>query len=223
MNAIPLDSKVDIRAQLDGGQSGPCVFVAVFHVPLQDADGLLAAWYGEEADLRKRKGFISREFVRGRSGSDVFIDYAKWQSAADYKAALLDPTHQTLLAAYSPLGGSSALHLMDPTVNPNDLPEVPRRFMAALNRGDNAAVLELFAAAKTIVTDNGERFEGMAAITAWNARAFVGAQGYAKINNVSSAGNTVTVLADWTSQFYSGPSRFVFVLQDGQISELRMG
>ena len=41
-----------------------------------------------------------------------------------------------------------------------------------------------FEAAKTIVTDNGERFEGMPAITDWNARAFVGAKGYAKINNV---------------------------------------
>ena len=223
MHAIPLDPQVDIRAQLDGGQSGPCVFLAVFHVPPHDADGLLAAWYGEEADLLKRKGFISREFVRGRSGSDVFIDYAKWESAADYKAALMDPVHQSLLAAYGPLGGSSALHLLDPTVNPNSLPAVPRRCMEALNRGDSAAVLGFFEAAKTVVTDNGERFEGMPAITAWNAKAFVGAKGYAKINSVHVAGNTVTVMADWKSQFYTGPGRFVFVMQGEHIAELRMG
>lgn len=223
MQAVPLDPQVDIRAQLDGGQAGPVVFLAVFHVPPEDADGLLAAWYGEEAYLRKRKGFVSREFVRGRHGSDVFVDYAKWESAADYKAALMDPAHESLLAAYGPLGGSSALHLLDPTVNPNMLPDVPRRFLAALNRGDNAAVLGFFEVARTIVTDFGERYEGMEAITAWNAKAFVGARGYAKINSVQVEGPVVTVLADWKSEFFTGPGRFVFVMQGDRIAELRMG
>src|SRR4051812_13596775 len=99
MQALPLDPAVDIRTQLDGGQAGPVVFLAVFHVPPEDADGLLAAWYGEEAYLLTCKGFISREFVRGRADSDVFVDYAKWESAAHYKAALLDPAHESLLAA----------------------------------------------------------------------------------------------------------------------------
>lgn len=223
MQAVPLDPKVDIRAQLDGGQTGPIVFLAVFHVPPEDADGLLAAWYGEETYLLQRKGFISREFVRGRNGSDVFIDYAKWESVADYKAALMDPEHESLLAAYGPLEGSSALHLLDPTVNPNSLPDVPRRFLEALNRGDNAAVLGFFEAAKTIVTDFGERYEGMEAITDWNTKAFVGAGGYAKINSSTTQGNTVTVLADWKSDFFTGPGRFVFVMQGDRIAELRMG
>ena len=227
MQAIPLDPKVDIRAQLDGGQSGPIVFVAIFHVPPADADGLLAAWYGEDAYVRKQPGFISREFLRGRSGSDVFIDYAKWETVAHYKAALLDPAHESLLAAYGQLGGTSALHLVDPTVNPNQLPEVPRQFLAALNRGDSAAVLGFFKAGKTIVTDNGERFEGMDAITAWNDKAFVGAKGHVAVAHVdvadSPAGAVVTVLADWKSAFYTGPSKFVFKMKADTIEELRLG
>jgi|GEM_PF-4964084 len=227
MHAVQLDPQVEILSQLEGGQSGPVVFVALFHVPPVDADGLIAAWYGEVPYLRQRDGFISRELVRGRGGSDVFIDYAKWQSAAQYKAALLDPAHQSLLAADGPLGGTSALHLLDSTVNPELLPEVPRRFLEALNRGDNDAVLGFFQTGNTLVIDAGERFEGMQAISAWNDRALVGAKGHAAITNVDVAdgtsGSVVTVLADWKSAFYTGARKFVFIMKGGVIAELRMG
>lgn len=77
MQVTSLDPRVGITAQLDGDPSGPVTFIALFHVPAQDADRLLDAWYGEEAFLVEQPGFISRELVRGRAGSDVFIDIAK--------------------------------------------------------------------------------------------------------------------------------------------------
>lgn len=91
MQVMSLDPRVDIAAQVDGDQAGPVTFIALFHVPAADADKLLDAWYGEEASLLQQPGFNSREPVRGRAGSDVFMDIAKWEAAAHYKAALNHP------------------------------------------------------------------------------------------------------------------------------------
>jgi heme-degrading monooxygenase HmoA len=100
MGVAALDTEVNIGAHLDLGQSEPVVFVAIFHVPPADACKLVAAWYGEQAFLQMQPGFLSRELVRGRSGTDVFIDYSKWTSTAHFKAAFDHPEHQELFAAY---------------------------------------------------------------------------------------------------------------------------
>jgi len=118
MEMLSLDPAVPILSQLDGGAQGVVTFVALFHVPESDAPKLLDAWYGEEEFLKRQPGFISRELVRGRAGSDVFIDYTKFENAALYKQSLLHPEHQRLLQAYGPIKGSSSLHLLDPTVKP---------------------------------------------------------------------------------------------------------
>ena len=223
MQVTSLDPRVDITAQLDGDPPGPVTFIALFHVPAQDADKLLDAWYGEEAFLLVQPGFISRELVRGRAGSDVFIDIAKWESAAQYKAALNHPAHLALLAAYGPCGGSSAMHLLDPTSQPLRLPETVREFLAAVNRGDTPALLAFFDAERGVIVDAGRTFVGHAAIRPWNDKEFIGARGQVTARSVSSSANVVTVVADWKSAAYTGPSKFVFVLEGERIAELRLG
>ncbi len=223
MQVTSLDPRVDITAQLEGGLPGPVTFVALFHVPAQDADSLLEAWYGEEAFLLEQPGFISRRLVRGRSGSDVFIDIAQWESAAHYKAALNHPEHLALLLAYGPCGGSSALHLLDPTTRPLGLPEVVRDFLAAVNRGDTEAVIAFLDAEKGAVVDAGRRYVGHAAIRAWSDKEFIGAGGRVTAKSVSRVGNDVTVSGHWESAAYTGPTRFVFTLAGQRIAELRLG
>jgi len=118
MEMLSLDPLVPILSQLDTGAHGVVTFVALFHVPDSEAPKLLDAWYGEEEFLVRQPGFISRELVRGRAGSDVFIDYTKFRNAALYKQSLLHPEHQELLKAYGPIKGSASLHLLDPTTRP---------------------------------------------------------------------------------------------------------
>ncbi len=216
-----LDPKVDIKNQLDGGQSGPVMFIALFHVPESDAAGLLDAWYGEEAFLLEQPGFISRELVRGRSGSDVFMDVAKWESAGHYKAALIHPEHQALLSAYGPLGGSSALHLLDSTTKP--LPPIVREFIDAVNRGDSRQAFALFDPKTGVIVDNGNRFVGHDEILPWNDQWFIGAGGKVAVAGVSVNGNTVTLTGEWKSAAYTGPTRCVFILDGSRIAELRLG
>lgn len=222
MKALSLDPKIDITAQLDGGQGGPVVFVALFHVPAADADKLMDAWYGEEEFLRTQPGFVSRELVRGRGNSDVFIDYAKWTSAAQYRAALLHPDHVKLLEAYGPIDGNSALHLLDPTEKPSTLPVTIQRFLDALNRGDSESLLPMFSE-RAVVVDVGRRFASADAIREWNASYFVGGNGTAKPTEVLIDGSTVTLTVDWKSNFYVGPSKMVFLLDRDLVVELHLG
>lgn len=223
MQVTSLDPKVEIIAQTEGGHPGAVTFVALFHVPPEDADKLFEAWYGEEEFLLRQPGFISREFLRGRAGSDVFMDIAKWESAAHYKAALIHPAHMALLEAYGPCGGSSALHLLDPTSKPLRLPATVRDFLSAVNRGDSKAMMAFLDAEKGVVIDAGRTFVGHAAIGLWNDEWFIGAGGQVTPKAVVTDGNTVTVTAEWKSAAYTGPSRFVFVLAGERIAELRLG
>jgi heme-degrading monooxygenase HmoA len=223
MDMLALSPGIDIAQQIDGGQAGPVVFVAVFHIRPEDEAQLLRAWYGEEPFLLQQPGFVSRELVRGRSGSDVFIDYAKWDCAAAYQAALVHPDHMELLQAYPSGPGSCALHLLDPTREPLGLPASVNRFIQVVNRGDEAAMLEFFDKQSGVVVDDGRRFVGHTAIAAWSAVEFLGAKGRLSPESLSQEGTTVTVLGHWKSAAYTGPTRFVFVCDGARFRELHLG
>ena len=171
----------------------------------------------------QQPGFVSRELVRGRSGSDVFIDYAKWDSAAAYEAALVHPDHTALLQAYPSGPGSCALHLLDPTREPLGLPDSVKRFIEVVNRGDATAMLGFFDKQNGVVVDDGRRFVGHTAIAAWSALEFLGAQGRLSPESIRLDGNTVTVLGHWKSAAYTGPTRLVFVCEGARFSELHLG
>jgi hypothetical protein len=153
----------------------------------------------------------------------VFLDIAKWESAAHYKGALIHPDHLALLDAYGPCGASSALHLLDPTVKPVPVPAVTRDFLAAVNGADTEAMLAFFDADRGVIIDFGKTFVGHAEIRPWNDEWFIGAGGQAIVKSVNSAGDVVTVDVDWKSAAYTGPSKFTFTLAGEGIVELRLG
>jgi hypothetical protein len=223
MDMLALSPGIDITQQIEGDQTGPVVFVALFHIRPQDEAQLLRAWYGEEPFLLQQPGFVSRELVRGRNGSDVFIDYAKWDSATAYEAALVHPDHMALLQAYPSGPGSCALHLLDPTQEPLGLPDSVKRFIQVVNRGDITAMLRFFDNQNGVVVDDGRRFVGHAAIAAWSALEFLGAKGRLSPESTSRDGNTVTVLGHWKSAAYTGPTRIAFVCEGARFSELHLG
>ncbi len=131
--------------------------------------------------------------------------------------------HLALLTAYVPCGGSSALHLLDPTTKPSRLPAPVSDFLAAVNRGDTAALLAFFDAEQDVIIDASRTFVGHAAMRPWNDKEFIGAWGQVTARSVSNSANVVTVVADWKSAAYTGLSKFVFVLEGERIAELRLG
>jgi ketosteroid isomerase-like protein len=91
----------------------------------------------------------------------------------------------------------------------------------AVNRGDTVAFLALLTDDAS-VDDWGRRFEGIAAIRAWSDKEFIGANGHISVSAVAQHGDTVTLEANWRSDFYSGASRFVFVLDGDRVREMRI-
>jgi hypothetical protein len=53
----------------------------------------------------------------------------------------------------------------------------------------------------------------------WSDEELIGAKGRM---TVKGAGNEVTVTADWKSNFYGGPSRYVFIVDGECIREMRI-
>ncbi len=101
------------------------------------------------------------------------------------------------------------------------LPDLIDRFVEAVNRGDTEAFLAFFPE-NGVVDDWGRRFVGHDAIRGWSDREFIGAKGKMTVTKVEQKGNEVSVMADWKSNYYSGASCFVFVLDGEQIQEMRI-
>lgn len=96
---IETDRTVALADQLKD-EGGPVVLVNTFVVPPEDADQLLATWRADAAFMKRQPGFISTQLHRGIAGSGAFLNYAVWESVADFRAAFTNPEFRARLTAY---------------------------------------------------------------------------------------------------------------------------
>ena len=101
------------------------------------------------------------------------------------------------------------------------LPPPIDRLVAAVNGGDTEAFLDCFTT-KGVVDDWGRRFVGQKAIRGWSDKESIGAKGRMTVTGVEEKAGEFAVTADWKSNFYSGPSRYVFRLDGDLIAEMRI-
>jgi hypothetical protein len=101
------------------------------------------------------------------------------------------------------------------------LPAPIDRIVAAVNRGDDAAFLDAFAA-DGVVDDWGSLYGGHAAIEAWLQREVTGVRQTWKVTRVEGAGDRISVLAEVGGGGFNGPSRFGFVLAGGLVKEMKI-
>lgn len=106
------------------------------------------------------------------------------------------------------------------TVSEN-LPAPVAQQIDAINQGDVDKWLNLFPA-DGVVNDWGRVFTGHEAIRAWSDKEFIGAKGQLTVKQTKIDGNEVTVDASWKSAFYSGDSRFVFIVDGEKVREMRI-
>lgn len=99
------------------------------------------------------------------------------------------------------------------------IPEPVASFIAAVNRHDGDAFLAAFTA-DGVVDDWGRPFPGRDAIKEWSDVEFIGSRGTLTPEEVEAAGDTVTVVGDWKSNFANGRSRFSFVVSGGKIARM---
>lgn len=124
-----------------------------------------------------------------------------------------------LLAVAAPVAAAPATPSEGSVMS--ELPAPVAQLVAAVTAGDTDAFLALFPA-DGVVDDWGRRFSGHAAIRRWSDKEFIGAKGVLTPRKISRSGDTVTVDAGWKSSYYSGDSRFVFVLDGDSIREMRI-
>lgn len=90
---------VTLKEQLEEG-GGPVILINKFNVPAEDVKQFMAAWIADSAFMKRQPGFISTQLHQGIAGSDVWVNYAVWESTDHFKAAFTSSGFQDKLADY---------------------------------------------------------------------------------------------------------------------------
>lgn len=100
-----------------------------------------------------------------------------------------------------------------------DLPSPVQEFVAAVNAHQEQEFLDSFTD-NGVVDDWGREFAGRPAIKDWSDKEFIGARGAMSVQQVSSDGGRVVVIADWRSTHANGLSEFTFDVDGDSISRM---
>ncbi|MEM7507366.1 MAG: antibiotic biosynthesis monooxygenase family protein [Pseudomonadota bacterium] len=117
VNFKPLDPEFPIEQQL-GVESGPVVLINLFSVDPADQDALVAAWKEDALWMKTQPGYISTQLHKAVGGSCMYLNYAIWESVADFRAAFSNPEFQQALSHY-PSSAVTAPHLFEKIAVPN--------------------------------------------------------------------------------------------------------
>jgi heme-degrading monooxygenase HmoA len=100
---FPIDRQVAIDAS-------PVVLVNVFTLDAADEQNFLKVWEDDAAFMKRQPGFISTQLHRAIGESPTYLNYAVWQSTADFRAAFTHPEFRAKLSAY-PSSAVASPHL----------------------------------------------------------------------------------------------------------------
>lgn len=105
----PLDPAFPIERQL-AVDASPVVLVNVFTLDKADEEGFLQAWQDDALFMKRQPGFISTQLHRAIGESPTYLNYAIWDSTADFRAAFTHPEFIAKLSTY-PLSAVASPHL----------------------------------------------------------------------------------------------------------------
>ncbi len=117
VNIKPLDPDFPIQHQL-GVDVGPVVLVNVFTVDPNDEDAMVEAWRNDALWMKKQPGYISTQLHKAVGESSMYLNYAVWDSVADFRAAFSNPEFQSAISHY-PSSAVAAPHLFEKIAVPN--------------------------------------------------------------------------------------------------------
>jgi heme-degrading monooxygenase HmoA len=96
---VEMDDNVKFSSQLEE-DVGPIVFVNKFTVKPEDFDEFLKAWEADATYFKSQPGLISTQLHKGIGASGTFINYAIWESTAQFKKAVYNTDFNTRLSNY---------------------------------------------------------------------------------------------------------------------------
>jgi heme-degrading monooxygenase HmoA len=105
----PLDPAFPIERQL-AIETSPVVLVNVFTLDQADEQTFLKVWQDDAAFMKRQPGFISTQLHRAIGDSSTYLNYAVWETTADFRAAFAHPEFRAKISAY-PSSAVAAPHL----------------------------------------------------------------------------------------------------------------
>ena len=112
----PLDPSFPIDRQI-ALETGPVVLVNVFTLDPEDEQSFLESWQNDAAFMKRQPGFISTQLHRAIGESPTYLNYAVWESTADFRAAFANPEFRSKLSAY-PASAVGSPHLFQKVAVP---------------------------------------------------------------------------------------------------------
>lgn len=112
----PLDPAFPIERQV-AVDTAPVVLVNVFTLDIADEQTFLRAWQDDAAFMKRQPGFISTQLHRAIGDSPTYLNYAVWDSTADFRAAFTHPEFRAKLSVY-PASAVASPHLFQKVAVP---------------------------------------------------------------------------------------------------------
>ena len=112
----PLDPAFPIERQI-GIDAGPIVLKNLFTLDKADEQIFLQVWEDDAAFMKQQPGFISTQLHRAIGESPTYLNYAVWQTTADFRAAFAHPDFQAKISAY-PASAVASPHLFQKVAVP---------------------------------------------------------------------------------------------------------
>jgi heme-degrading monooxygenase HmoA len=112
----PLDPAFPIERQIAIDVS-PVILVNVFTLDKADEQSFLEAWQDDAIFMKGQPGFISTQLHRAIGESPTYLNYAIWQSTADFRAAFTHPDFRAKLSLY-PSSAVASPHLFQKVAVP---------------------------------------------------------------------------------------------------------
>ena len=95
----PLDPTFPIQQQI-AIDAAPVVLMNVFTLDRADEPTFLEAWRDDAEFMKRQPGFISTQLHRAIGQSPTYLNYAVWESTAEFRAAFRHPEFRAKLSAY---------------------------------------------------------------------------------------------------------------------------
>ncbi|MBY5563856.1 antibiotic biosynthesis monooxygenase [Rhizobium leguminosarum] len=108
--AFPIDRQIAIDASA-------IVLINLFTLNKADEQAFLDAWRADAAFMKRQPGFISTQMHRAIGESPAYLNYAVWESTADFRAAFSHPEFRAKLSAY-PSSAVASPHLFQKVAVP---------------------------------------------------------------------------------------------------------
>jgi heme-degrading monooxygenase HmoA len=113
----PLDPAFPIERQI-AIDASPVVLVNVFTLDKADENTFLKVWQDDAIFMKRQPGFIATQLHRAIGENPTYLNYAVWETTADFRAAFTHPEFRAKLSAY-PSSAVASPHLFQKVAVPN--------------------------------------------------------------------------------------------------------